>query len=47
VLLFPNRQAGLKGAATATTPLDRGGVQVALRQVVAACGLKKRLHRTA
>jgi len=46
VLLFPNRQAGLKGAATATTPLDRGGVQVALHQVVAACGLKKRLRLT-
>lgn len=47
VLLFPNRQAGLKGAATATTPLDRGGVQVALHQVIAACGLKKRLRPTA
>ena len=47
VLLFPNRQAGLKGAATATTPLDRGGVQVALHQVVAACGLKKKLRPTA
>jgi integrase/recombinase XerD len=47
VLLFPNRQAGLKGAATATTPLDRGGVQVALHQVVAACGLKKRSPPTA
>ena len=46
VLLFPNRQAGLKGAATATTPLDRGGVQVALHQVVAASGLKKRLRLT-
>jgi integrase len=47
MLLFPNRQAGLKGAATATTPLDRGGVQIALHKVVAACGLKKRLHLTA
>jgi len=47
VLLFPNRQAGLKGAATATTPLDRGGVQAALHQVVAACGLKKKLRPTA
>ncbi len=27
VLLFPNRLAGLKGAATVKTPLDRGGVQ--------------------
>ena len=47
VLLFPNRQAGLNGAATVTTPLDRGGVQTTLHQVVAACGLKKRLRRTA
>ncbi|MDP1906599.1 MAG: tyrosine-type recombinase/integrase, partial [Pseudomonadota bacterium] len=47
VLLFPNRQAGRQGAATAATPLDRGGVQVALHQVAAACGLKKRLRPTA
>jgi integrase/recombinase XerD len=42
VLLFPNRQGGLKGAAGATTPLDRGGVQNTLRKVVALCGIKKR-----
>ena len=47
VLLFPNRAAGVKGAATATTPLDRGGVQTTLHKVVAACGLKKRSRRTA
>lgn len=46
VLLFPNRHGGLKGAARATTPLDRGGVQTTLHQVVAACGIKKRLLRT-
>jgi len=46
VLLFPNRHAGLKGAASATTPLDRGGVQKALHRVVATCGVKKRSHRT-
>lgn len=46
-LLFPNRQGGLKGAARATTPLDRGGVQKTLRQVARACGIKKRLPRTA
>jgi len=44
VLLFPNRHGGLKGASSATTPLDRGGVQNTLRQVVADCGLKKRSH---
>ncbi len=41
VLLFPNRHGGLKGAARATTPLDRGGVQTTLHKVVAACGIKK------
>lgn len=47
VLLFPNRQGGMKGAATAATPLDRGSVQVAMHKVVQACGLKKRSLRTA
>jgi len=46
VLLFPNRHGGLKAAAAASTPLDRGGVQVALHKVVEACGLKKRSHPT-
>ena len=46
VLLFPNRHGGLKAARCATTPLDRGGVQTTLRQVVADCGIKKRLPRT-
>ena len=45
-LLFPNRKGGLAGSATARSPLDRGGVQAALRRVVADCGLKKRLRRT-
>ncbi len=43
VLLFPNRKGGLKGSHTATTPLDRGGVQTTMRKVVKACGIKKRL----
>ena len=42
VLLFPNRHGGLKGAACATTPLDRGGVQTTLHKVIETCGLKKR-----
>ncbi|NTV12124.1 MAG: tyrosine-type recombinase/integrase, partial [Zoogloea sp.] len=46
-LLFPNRHAGLKGAHLATSPLDRGGVQITLRKVAAECGLKKRSPRTA
>ena len=46
-LLFPNRAGGLRGAAAATSALDRGGVQRALREVAAGCGLKKRSPRTA
>jgi site-specific recombinase XerD len=42
VLLFPNRHGGLRAAARAVTPLDRGGVQVTLRKVAQQCGLKKR-----
>ena len=45
-LLFPNRHGGLKAAAHATTPLDRGGVPVTLRKVALQCGLKKRSART-
>ena len=47
VLLSPNRHGGLKAAATATTPLDRGGVQTTLHKVIATCGLKKRSRHTA
>lgn len=47
VLLFPNRHGGLRGAASAQTPLDRGGIQRALHQVVQGCGPKKRSVRTA
>ena len=47
VLLFPNRHRGLAGAASATTTLDRGGVQTTLHKVIEACGLKKTLPRTA
>lgn len=46
-LLFPNRHAGLQGAHLATSPLDRGGVQLTLRKVAQQCGLKKRSPRTA
>ena len=43
VLMFPNRHAGRKGAATARTPLDPGGVQTTLHKVIEACGLKKKI----
>jgi integrase/recombinase XerD len=46
-VLFPNCHGGLPGARTARTPLDRGGVQKALRAVVESCGLKKTFRHTA
>jgi site-specific recombinase XerD len=41
-LLFPSRYPGLSAAASATTALDREGVQRALKRVIETCGLKKR-----
>jgi integrase/recombinase XerD len=46
LLLFPSRQGGVKAAATATTPMDSGGVQTTLHKVVVSCGLKKRSRPT-
>lgn len=40
-LLFPNRHGGLQDAARAASPLDRGGVQKAFKQVATDCGIKK------
>jgi site-specific recombinase XerD len=45
-LLFPNRRGGLQAAAQARTPLDRGGVQLAMRKVIESRGIKKRSPRT-
>lgn len=44
IWLFPNRKGGLKASSSASTPLDRGGVQTTLKIVVNACGVKKRLR---
>ena len=46
-LLFPNRAGGLVGARSASSPLDRGGVQKTLHQVTLQCELKKRSPRIA
>ena len=45
-LLFPNRKAGLKGAASAPGPLAPAGVQMTLRKVAESCGIKKRSRPT-
>ncbi len=41
IFLFPNRKRGLKSAHLAESPLDRGGIQVAMKAVVQNMGLKK------
>ena len=40
--LFPNRKRGLKNAHLVDSPLDRGGIQVAIKAVVEQIGLKKK-----
>ena len=41
-LLFPNPVGLPERIATATTPMDRGGAQAAMKAVVATCGIKKK-----
>ncbi len=41
VFLFPNRKRGLEFAHLAESPLDRGGIQVAMKAVVQEMRLKK------
>lgn len=43
VLLFPSRKRGLKNVHKVDTPLDRGGVQVAMKKVIQELGFKKRI----
>ncbi len=40
--IFPNRKRGLKNAHLVDSPLDRGGVQSAMKKVVTELGIKKR-----
>jgi integrase len=42
VLLFPNANGSMETIQNATTPMDRGGVQQAMKKVVADCGIKKK-----
>jgi site-specific recombinase XerD len=43
-LLFPNRKRGLKNAHLAESPLDRGGIQICIREVIKSLGIKKKYH---
>ena len=42
VFIFPNRKRGLKNAHLVDSPLDRGGIQNAIKAVVEKMGLKKK-----
>ena len=41
-LLFPNRIGSIKTIQRATTHMDKGGAQSAMKRVVAACNIKKK-----
>jgi len=43
VLLFPNRKRGLKNAHLVDSPLDRSGVQTAMKKVVKELNLRKKI----
>ena len=45
-LLFPNAVGSLERIRSATTPMDRGGAQAAMKAVVAQCGIKKKYRFT-
>lgn len=44
VFIFPNRKRGLKNAYLVDSPLDRGGIQTAIKAVVLKMGIKKKSH---
>ena len=41
--IFPNRKRGLKNAHLVDSPLERGGIQTAMKAVVEQIGIKKKL----
>jgi integrase/recombinase XerD len=45
-LIFPNATGSLKTIQQATTPMDRGGAQKAMKVVVTECGIKKKSRYT-
>jgi len=45
-LLFPSAVGSLERIRSATTPMDRGGTQAAMKAVVAQCGIKKKCRST-
>ena len=45
-LLFPNARGSMESIRRASTPMDRGGVQTAMKKLVADCGIKKKRPST-
>jgi len=45
-LLFPNANGSMTTIRQATTPMDRGGTQKAMKALVQACGIKKKSRFT-
>jgi len=43
-LIFPNAKGSLETIQKATTHMDRGGTQKAMKMVVTECGIKKKVH---
>ena len=46
LFIFPNRKRGLKNAHLVDSPLERGGIQTAIKTVVEQIGLKKKFPVT-
>ena len=44
LFLFPSRKRGVKNAPLVEMPLDRGGIQGAMKAVVTQLGIKKKFH---
>lgn len=42
--IFPSRKRGLKNARLVDKPMDRGGIQTAMKAVVKQIGIKKKFH---
>ena len=46
IFIFPNRKRGLNNAHLVDSPLDRGGIQTAMKKVVVQTGFKKKYPAT-
>lgn len=44
IFIFPSRKRGMKNARLTDRPIDRGGIQTAMKAVVKQLGIKKKFH---